>query len=207
MPPPDPQRGRPLAAFAGTPRPGRAPRRAAGGRRLAGRRPYPHAGCANPAPAPQARPHRPHRDRVQGRLPPGGLTKQKRKNRRPLPFPRQRTPVFKTCLSPRRNRRWTSRKIATRIPPRPLCRGRFHIGPPRAAATPTGGYRIRPCDRPQGPHPCRGRCSHRPRGPGRAANLPPGENRNLPRARGCASHAALARSRARTRAGYPGRPA
>ena len=73
---------------------------------------------------------------------------------------------------------------------------------PRAAATPAGGYGIRPCDRPQGPQP-KGKTATLP-GPqppvGDDARIvprprpgcqPPRENRNLPRARGCASHAAL----------------
>ena len=77
-----------------------------------------------------------------------------------------------------------------------------HPAAPRAAATPAGGYGIRPCDRPQGPQP-KGKTATLP-GPqppvGDDARIvprprpgcqPPRENRNLPRARGCASHAAL----------------
>ena len=206
MPRLTPQRGRPLAAFAGTPRPGRAPRRAAGGRRLAGRRPYPHAGCAHPAPAPQARPHRPHRDRVQGRLPPGGLTKQKRKNRRPAAIPKAADAGFlkhvcrpgETGAGPVEN--------CNPHPAAPPSVGADSISarpappqPPRAdiESAPATGHRART--------PCRGRCSHRPAAPS-GQPTSPGKQKPPPRS-GLRLTRRPARSRARTRAGYPGRPA
>ena len=154
--PPDPQRGRPLAAFAGAPRPGRAPRRAAGGRRLAGRRPAParwmctSSTCAaSSAPPPASRPC--SRSAT-------AWWADKTEKKKPAP----------AALGMAAGAGFLKH----------VCRpGETGAGPVE---------KLQPASR---RNLCRGRCSHRPAAPAGQPTSP--GNRNFPRARGCASHAAL----------------